>query len=222
MKVDAIILTDSRDPEMTQRTIDSVKSGGDVSVILVCRREDYRIYRGIGTYVVIKEAFNYNRFINHALEYVKNDWVLISNDDVTYHPDWFSEMMKVHEQHPEIESFSPRDTVLHKVWFPHLFPNKETHHEGYKVTELFQGWSVLIKRAVLYKIFPLDEQFDMYYQDNDLAECLKKKKIKHALVKDSIADHKNTHSIGMPMSDEKINKLAEGELKFRNKWNIWT
>ncbi len=220
--VDAIILTDSRDIEMTQRTIDSVKSAGDVNVILVSKREDYRIYRGVGVYVVIKERFNYNRFINHALEHVSNDWVLISNDDVNYHPDWFNAMMKVHEQHPEIESFSPRDTVLHKIWFPHLFSNKETYQEGYNVTELFQGWSVLLKRTVLYKIFPLDEQFDMYYQDNDLAECLKEKGIRHALVKDAKADHKNTHTIGLPYSEEKIKKSAEDELKFRTKWNIWT
>ena len=220
--VDAIILTDSRDPKMTQRTIHSVKMGADVSVILVCKREDYLIYEGVDTYVVIKEAFNYNRFVNKALEYVKNDWVLISNDDVNYHPNWFNEMMKVHEEHPEIESFSPRDTVLHKIWFPHLFPYKETFHEGYQVTELFQGWSVLIKREALNKIAPLDEQFDMYYQDNDLAECLKKEGIKHALVKDSIADHKNTHTIGLPYSEEKIKKSAEDEQKFRTKWNIWT
>jgi len=69
------------------------------------------------------------------------------------------------------------------VWFPHLFANKETHQEGSRVTELFQGWSVLLKREALEKVAPLDEQFDMYYQDNDLAQCLKKKKIKHALVK---------------------------------------
>jgi len=222
MNVDAIILTDSRDPEMTQRTIDSVKSAGNVNVILVSKREDYGIYRGISVYVVIKEVFNYNRFINRALEYAKNDWVLISNDDVNYHPDWFNAMMKIHEEHPEIESFSPRDTVLQKVWFPHLFSNKETYHEGYQVTELFQGWSVLLKRSALNKVTPLDEQFDMYYQDNDLAECLKKQGIKHALVKDSLADHKNTHTIRMPMSDEKIEKLEEDEHKFRTKWNIWT
>ena len=222
MNVDAIILTDSRDPEMTQRTIDSVKKGGNVSVILVSKREDYRIYKGVTTYIVIKESFNYNRFVNQALHYATNEWVLISNDDVSYHPDWLSEMMKVHEEHPRIESFSPRDTVLHKIWFPYLFPNKETFQEGYRVTELFQGWSVLIKREALNKITPLDEQFDMYYQDNDFAECLKKKKIRHALVRASKADHKNTHTIGLPYSEEKIKKSAEDEQKFRTKWNIWT
>jgi len=45
MNVDAIILTDSRDPEMTQRTIDSVKTGGDVNVILVCKRRLQNIQR---------------------------------------------------------------------------------------------------------------------------------------------------------------------------------
>jgi len=220
--IDAIILTDSRDPKMTQRTIHSVKMAGDVSVILVCKREDYIIYEGVDTYVVIKEAFNYNRFVNKALEHVKNDWVLISNDDVNYHPDWFKAMMNVHEEHPEIESFSPRDTVLHKIWFPHLFPNMETFQEGYKVTELLQGWCIVIKRTALKKIMPLDEQFDMYYQDNDFAECLKQKGIKHALVKNAKADHQQTHTIGLPYSEEKIKKSAEDEKKFRTKWNIWT
>jgi hypothetical protein len=220
--IDAIILTDSRDIEMTQRTIDSIKSGVDVNIILVCKREDYKIYKGVGTYVVVKEKFNYNRFINHALEYVTKDWVLISNDDVNYHPDWFDEMMKVHKQHPEIESFSPRDIVLQKIWFSYLFTNGETYHEGYHVTRLFQGWSVLLKRTAIDKIIPLDEQFDMYYQDNDLAECLREKGIKHALVRNSKADHKNTHTIGLPYSEEKIKKLAEDEHKFRTKWKIWT
>lgn len=220
--IDAIILTDSRDPEMTQRTITSIKDGVDANIILVCKREDYRIYRGVGVYIVIKEQFNYNRFLNHALEHVKHDWVLISNDDVHYHPEWFNEMMNVHQQHPEITSFSPRDTVLTDLWFPHLFPNNETHRKGYTVTELLQGWSILIERTDLEKIAPLDEQFDMYYQDNDFAECLKQHSIEHALVRKSIANHKNTHNIGMPMSEEKIEKLAEDELKFRNKWNIWT
>jgi GT2 family glycosyltransferase len=103
-----------------------------------------------------------------------------------------------------------------------LFPNKETYHEGHSVTELLQGWCIVIKRTALYKIMPLDEQFDMYYQDNDLAECLKEKGIKHALVKKAKADHQQTHTIGLPYSEEKIKKSAEDEQKFRTKWNIWT
>lgn len=220
--IDVIILTDSRDPDTTQLTISSVKDSVDAKVILVSKREDYYIYKGVDVYVVIKEKFNYNRFINQTMKYVKSDWVLISNDDVYYYPDWFTEIMNVYEQHPEITSFSPRDTLLNKMWFPHLFTNGEIYHEGYTVTELLQGWSILIKRTDLEKITPLDEQFDMYYQDNDFAECLKQHNIKHALVRKALANHKNTHNIGVPMSSEKITKLKEDELKFRTKWNIWT
>ena len=93
--IDAIILTDSKDPQGTQKTISSLKDSVDVRIILVCKREDYYIYRGVDTYVVIKERFNYNRFINHAMEHVKRDWVLISNDDVVYDTPWFHEIQEV-------------------------------------------------------------------------------------------------------------------------------
>jgi len=39
-----------------------------------------------------------------------------SNDDVTYHPDWFNEMMKVHEQHP-CAIHSPEDHALQRCGF---------------------------------------------------------------------------------------------------------
>lgn len=222
MNVDVIILTDSRDPVTTQLTIDTLyNSIAGVNIIVMESGDDY-FYYNVNAYIKYSEKFNYNQSINIAMSMCLGDWVIISNDDVRYHPSWFDEIMDVHDERPDIESFSPRDTVLHKIWFSHLFPNMETYHEGYKVTELLQGWCIVIKRSALKKIMPLDEQFDMYYQDNDFAECLKQKGIKHALVKNAKADHQQTHTIGLPYSEEKIKKSAEDEHKFRTKWNIWT
>jgi GT2 family glycosyltransferase len=219
--IDVIILTDNTDPETTQKTIDSIKLGVDAQIILVSKREQYRIYKGVNTYVVIKEQFNYNRFINQALEYVVNEWVLISNDDVEYDPQWFSEMEKIMEEKSSIESFSPMDPRLHERYYNDTFHFPKDYVEGYSVTRHVSGWSILIKKSALDTITPLDEQFDMYYQDNDFSESLKKKKIKHALVKRSVALHKGTELVGKPYSETMIKKLEEDEQKFRNKWNIW-
>ena len=219
--VDAIILTDSRDPTTTQLTIDTIYNSISSVNIVVMESGDLYPYHHINAYIKYSEKFNYNQSINVAMSLCLGNWVIISNDDVTYHPNWFNEIMDVHKERSDIESFSPRDTVLHKIWFPHLFPNKETYQEGYKVTELLQGWCIVIKRTAFDKIMPLDEQFDMYYQDNDFAESLKQKGIKHALVKNAKADHQQTHTIGLPYSEDKIKKSAEDEHKFRTKWNIW-
>ena len=220
--IDVIILTDNTDPDTTQNTIDSISRGVEANIILVCKREQYRIYRNVSTYVVIKERFNYNRFINQALEHVKNEWVLISNDDVQYELYWFAEMTKIIDAHPDIHSLSPMDPRLHERYYNDTFNVPKDHVEGYDVTRHLSGWSILIKKSALDAITPLDEQFDMYYQDNDFSESLKKKKIKHALVKTCVALHKGTELVGQLYSDSMIKKLEEDEHKFRTKWNIWT
>jgi len=83
------------------------------------------------------------------------------------------------------------------------------------------GWCIVIKKTALDKIVPFDEQFDMYYQDNDYAELIKKEGIKHAIVRHSIAVHRGTVRVES-LSDEVKKKNEEDELKFRTKWNIWT
>jgi hypothetical protein len=71
------------------------------------------------------------------------------------------------------------------------------------------------------EICPFDELFDMYYQDNDYAETIKSKGIKHALVKNSIVSHYNTLNIRVLEVTAKP-KMEEDEQKFRNKWKIYT
>lgn len=222
MKADVIILTDNTDVERTKQTIDSLKNAEDIFRIILVSTGKHVEYAGVSVYCPMDEPFNYNRYLNKAFKYTMHDWVVISNDDVSYHPRWFSEMMKVYRKNSDIECFSPTDDVLQKLWFPDLFSDEQDFVDGYEVTRILQGWSITIKRSALNSILPLDEQFDMYYQDNDFAELLKKECIGHAIVRKAKANHQQTHSIGMPMSEDKIKKLAEDEKKFRTKWNIWT
>jgi GT2 family glycosyltransferase len=88
------------------------------------------------------------------------------------------------------------------------------------VSEALMGWCIVIKKTALNKILPFDEQFDMYYQDNDYSEVIKSKDIKHALVRNSIAVHRGTVRVE-DVSDEVKKKAQEDEMKFRTKWNIW-
>ena len=221
MIVDVIILTDNTDTVMTQETIQSLHDSETEHVFRVITVASVRKnrYPNSSGELFIEGPFNYNKALNKGLNYLTNDWVLISNDDVKYERKWFSNMMKVYADRPDIESFSPKDPMLYLRYFnSHFSGHQGDYFESYIVSEAFMGWSVMIKRSALDKILPLDEQFDMYYQDNDFVECLKQQGIKHALVRDSIASHLNTLFIEKPMELEKFYKLQEDMTKFKNKW----
>jgi GT2 family glycosyltransferase len=227
MDIDVIMLTNSKDIEstmMTQRTIMSLhdsEANHKFNIHLVESGEDKKSeYESITkNYIFPSQTFNYNKFLNIALEYVTSDWVVITNNDVIYERNWFTEMMKVNEIRPDILSFSPRDPIIYMKYFPyHFIGGQDTYYESYKVTEAFMGWCVVMRNDALKSVCPFDELFDMYYQDNDLAERLKEKNIKHALVRYSLAYHKGTIDI-TELTEAKIRKMTVDEIKFRKKWN---
>lgn len=227
MNVDVIILTKSSTEKairMTKRTILTLKDSEpsfNFKVHLVESGINFKsLYDPIITnYIVPNEQFNYNRFLNLALEYCKEDWVIISNNDVGFENRWLTEIFNIHSIRPDIHSFSPKDPVLYMKYFDwHFVDSKDLYFESYNVTEAVMGWCLVVKRESLDKILPFDEQFDMYYQDNDYVEMIKSKGIKHALVRNSIACHYQTINI-QKLDDGKMKKMKEDEIKFRTKWN---
>lgn len=226
MQVDVIMLTNSSIKDSifhTKRSIYTMRDSEEMhkfNINLVESGEVTDYAQLVSNYIVPKEPFNYNRFINLAMPYLKSDWVVISNNDVGYEKGWFSEILKVHEDRPDIESFSPKDPLLYMKYFDwHFINSPDQYFESYIVSEALMGWCLVIKRSALAKISPFDEQFDMYYQDNDYAEMLKIKGIKHALVRNSIACHLQTINIDK-FSDEKKRKIKLDEIKFLKKWKL--
>ncbi len=228
MNVDCIILTSSDDAakiRMTKRTILTLKDSEpninfDVYLVESAKSTNPQHYESIITkYIQPQESFNYNRFLNIASSHLKNEWVIISNNDVGYERGWLSEIFKIYQERPDIESFSPKDPLLYMKYYDWHFVNSPSnYYECYKVTEAINGWCIVIKKTALDKILPFDEIFDMYYQDNDYAEVIKSKGIKHALVRNSIACHLQTLNV-RNMTESQIRKFKIDEIKFRTKWN---
>lgn len=226
MDVDVIILTKSEGSRLwlTRRTsmmLHDSEHEHKFKIHLVESGENLaHEYDGIiDNYITPNEPFNYNRFLNIAFKHTSCEWVVISNNDVGYEKGWFTEILKVHELRPDITCFSPKDPTLYMMFFDgHFVGTKETYFESYIVSEAFMGWCIVIKRDSLKKLMPLDEMFDMYYQDNDFVERLKWYGIKHALARHSIATHYETMNVGV-QDESKMQKMMEDEIKFRKKWN---
>lgn len=230
MDVDVIILTNSREDrnkKIAERCIlslhDSEKDYQFNVILVESGPDEFRYYKNmVGKYIVPREKFNYNRFLNMAFKHCSADWVVISNNDVGYEKGWFTEMMNVHKERPDIESFSPKDPMFYMLYFDwHFLQSPDTYFESYRVSEGIMGWCIVIKKTALDKITPFDEQFDMYYQDNDYAEMIKSKGIKHAVVRHSIAVHHGTVRV-KDVTEYVKAKTKEDEIKFRTKWNLWT
>ena len=137
MTIDVIILTDSSDVALTQRTIDTLHDSEidfRFRVQLVdSGTQDPNRYVRIHNYIHPESSFNYNKFLNIAFTYCLTEWVVISNDDVAYERWWFSEMMKVHDYREDIEAFSPKDPLLYARWFPNHFVGTDSkYHEWIK------------------------------------------------------------------------------------------
>jgi hypothetical protein len=226
MLVDVIILTNSNTEKairMTKRTMHTLhdsETEHKFNIHLVESGPDAtNEYRGLtANYIKPNEPFNYNKFINHALDYLQGEWVVISNNDVGYEREWFSEMMKIHEKRPDLQSLSPRDPLFYMKYYDwHFIDSVDDYYESYLVSEAVMGWCVVIKRTALEKIVPFDETFDMYYQDNDYAKTIESKGIKHALVRYSLATHLNTATV-VRLDKAKIQKMEADQIKFENKW----
>jgi hypothetical protein len=226
MLVDAIILTNSstekavRSTLRTMYTLRDSESEHKFNIHLVESGTDHinDYMKLVSNYIKPNEPFNYNRAINHALDYLQADWVIISNNDVSYERDWFNEILKVHTKRPDIESFSPRDPMLYMKYYDwHFIDSPSDYYQSYTVTEAVMGWCIIIKRSALERIGKFDEQFDMYYQDNDYARTIEAHGIKHALCRYSIATHLNTASVSK-LDNAKLEKMQQDKIKFENKW----
>ncbi len=223
MNVDVIILTKSNDNSIKQtcRTIQTLHDSESKHTfkihLLESGNDNKSIYENIVTnYIILKDVFNYNKFLNIGLKYTSCDWVVVANDDLSYERGWFEEILKVQRIRKDIKSFSPKDPALYYKYYPHHFVGTDKQYfESYIVTEAFMGWCFVMRKEVLDLLIPFDESFDMYYQDNDLVERLKFIGIKHALVRNSIVSHHQTMNINKMNNDKKMN---EDRLKFLKKW----
>lgn len=194
--VDVIILSFTS-PEMHPvlcRAIDTLIDSEEsihfnIIVVESNKNAEYK-YQDCVTVTYPEGEFNYNKSVNHGIKLCskENAWVVVCNNDVEFEKNWFSEILKVKQERPDIKSFSP----FTKTHANHnrFIGSKDTFFEGMAISIHVCGWCLVFEKDLLTYINDLfDEQFKFWYQDNNYAACLIKHNIKHALVKNSVISH---------------------------------
>ncbi len=229
MIIDVIMLSGSHDAEavdMTQKAIDSLltsESGIEFNLILVESQfssKDALEAQGID-YAADKlifpceDKFNYNKFINYAIPFLKGEYVVISNNDVVFYPNWATNALSQMATH-SLQSCS----CISPGWFLHdQYQTLQNPVLGFSTSTLFCGWNLIFERAVFDQLCPLDEQFDYCFQDNDLAEQLQKLGCRHALIPTAKVRHLVSRSRRYFNQDQFDRDFRAAQERFQNKWS---
>lgn len=203
--------------KITLQAIESLRSSmpwppvGESEIVLVETNSDYEkigSYSGV-TVLTPGEKFNYNRFLNIGLAHrSKSEYTIIANNDVIFHVDWlmkityFMDYYHLDSASPRCPGWSQHDNLFETV------PDYEVF-EGFNIGREFCGWCLVFRTSILDQILPLDEQFEFWCQDNDMAIALSKKGFKHGLVKYSKVEHLGNQSHEV-MSPEELKHYTAG------------
>jgi GT2 family glycosyltransferase len=223
-EIDVIFLSYTKDLQyygLTQRAINTLRElNKQYSFNIIIVETNKNLYDNGFVYenckvIMPKEEFNYNKFLNIGLNECKNNFVLISNNDVIFTQNSVEEMMCAIEN-SKAGSASPRE--------PNWFQQQEFNVvgsdfvEGYEIGKHLTGWCLLIKKQTLDVLGKFDENFKFWYQDNDYAECLKRNNIKHVIALKSRVYHVNNFSHSL-VANDKLLELTHGlEKTFKEKY----
>lgn len=220
-QVDVIIISNAKNKALYQQTQDAIKSlynsESSIQFKSVIIESNAQIsYDGHDVITLHPDVpFGYNRYLNLGRKMGQTDYVCLCNNDLLFENNWATRIITAINNDPEILSASPRcNNTLYKE---QIDLNKSVIY-GYDVGQHMAGWCIFQQRSIYNVIGDLDEQFIFWCADNDYAEVLKLKHIKHALIPASIVNHNPSQTIRDMTLKDRINYTHRQKIKFIKKW----
>ena len=167
--------------------------------------------------------YGYHKFLNFGRKKGNSSWVALCNNDLEFKDKWFTNILIASEISPDVMSFSPICPKTQPLYG--IRENTGLLMEGYEIRKQISGWCIIQKRKIYDKIGDLDERFHHWFCDKDYAMELRKHKIKHLLVTNSIVVH---HDKNIGKTTERVVKdetvmynMTNGSYPiFKEKWNL--
>jgi GT2 family glycosyltransferase len=199
-QIDIMILTNTINDKifkMTTNAIESLIESEDpdtFNIILIeSNKNSHYEYKNVNHFITPDSDFNYNTYLNIGEKKCECDYSAVSNNDVLFHKNWWTSMKKAMIEH-NLDTASPRSPreqigIMPQVEIRHRYTPESKIIFGHSLVYTFCGWFWAMKKEVREWLFPLDESFTFFYQDNDIIMRLLEKECKHALVAKSKVDH---------------------------------
>jgi len=220
--VDIIIISNAKTTELKEITEYAINTlyNSEENIIFKCyvvesSDADFSQMNENITMIKPTGTFGYHRYLNQGLDYCKSKYVCLCNNDLEFHKNWASNIIKEMETDISLLSASPLSYSIQQERFG-IRPNSGNKY-GYKLWENLSGWCIFQQRSI-YNQISLDEQFEFWYCDNDYLEDLKSKNIKQALITSSQVNHIVSKTLDT-MSVEEKKRLTQMQQKiFNDKW----
>lgn len=206
--VDVIMLSKARkyrDSLMTQQAIDScIKGSNGLPINIIV------IEGGVGQYhsattIPTREPFNYNEFANKGAALGKAEWIMVANNDLTFHDGWLHNLIAAGNE--VVSPHEPNDARQKGIIKNELGDQNGRH---------FSGWCFMIKRQLWEKIDGFDTDVSFWCSDDVVIEQVKAEGVLPMIVKDSIVDHIKSATLDQ-QSEEEVSRLKWSNVFIFNK-----
>jgi hypothetical protein len=192
-EVDVVILSWAKNPNLKQLTEKGIntllKSENEnnvkFNVFLLESITDINYDFPSNVHIIhMYEKFGYHKFMNIGRKMGNAKYVALCNNDLRYQKNWASNIIKEMESDKNLLSACPVEPVVNML-SKHYTDDKY----GYETRKFINGWCIFQKRVIYDLIGDLDEQFEFWCCDDEYGMTLEGKKIKHALIKESVVNH---------------------------------
>lgn len=203
--IDCVMLSYTKDAyiqNMTQNAINSLHLSSNYYKfrVWVMETNNNPVKYNDATVIQPGIPFNYNAYLNLAFPLCKSDKIIIANNDLVFHRNWYDNIVTT-----DADSASPVDpaSYLHM----HMTPTNPIQW-GYTIGCVC-GWCLVVKKDVIKQLLPFDERFEFYCQDCDYAQRLRENKFTHALVGNSCVNHLVSRSFDL-IEPESVSRFTDG------------
>jgi len=145
------------------------------------------------------DTFCYNHALNLGIKSTTNEWVILANNDLIFHPFFMTAILDEHRLDSSIKSFSPWNPGYHDC----CMSGDRDLFVGSRVCYELAGWCIVCRRELLEAI-NLSEHVDFWYSDNIYADEIVRHGFKHALVRVSVVNHLCSRTIDFTTYDSTI------------------
>ncbi|WP_158799579.1 glycosyltransferase family 2 protein [Pedobacter sp. L105] len=223
-EIDIIILSFAQTEELKQVTVnclDSLIASEDPeliksNIIVVESQKDLKPFQyNYGQTVYPDESFGYNRYMNIGISMTSAPYVCLCNNDLFFHPQWATEIVKVFKAYPDLSSASPMCTIHHAKLG--VTPNMGLFAGHRERTEV-SGWCLFFKRSMLSLIGHLDENFIFRHASHDYTHLLSSLNLNHFLVTSSVVDHLDHTTLNKQEPERWDELMYQQDTYYEKKW----
>ena len=222
INIDIIFLSYSKNDhlkELTEQSITTLLQSEDpekihFNVLVIESNKTIAPYQfENSTTIYPKEKFGFHKYLNIGINATSSEYVCLCNNDLIFHKNWASEILRAMNDDPKMKSAVPFCTNFHRK---NNFPEDGPPIEGY--FGVLTGWCIFVKRDIFDTIGLLDEHFVFWYCDYDYSNTLEKFHVKNCLVPTSKITHLGSESVST-LNEKQYEKLTQlPRFYFNYKW----